>query len=153
MAKIIILGAGSMGTAFSYPCSDNNHDVTIIGTHLEDDFIDLINSQKKHPILDCNIAKNVKFLKLKSLNEEINKKVDLIVVAVISKGIEWASLQLCKVLKNDVPILNLNDSVLSVEAFVIGFAKEKFKGPIGVNQSTLIPVELLILFESSIESL
>ena len=99
MAKIIILGAGSMGTAFSYPCSDNNHDVTIIGTHLEDDFIDLINSEKKHPILDCNIAKNVKFLKLKSLNEEINKKVDLIVVAVISKGIEWASLQLCKILK------------------------------------------------------
>ncbi len=107
MAKIIILGAGSMGTAFSYPCSDNNHDVTIIGTHLEDDFIDLINSQKKHPILDCGIAKNVKFLKLKSLSEEINKKVDLIVVAVISKGIEWASLQLCKVLKNNIPILIL----------------------------------------------
>ena len=107
MAKIIILGAGSMGTAFSYPCSDNNHDVTIIGTHLEDDFIDLINSQKKHPILDCGIAKNVKFLKLKNLSEEINKKVDLIVVAVVSKGIEWASLQLCKVLKNNVPILIL----------------------------------------------
>ena len=49
MAKIIILGAGSMGTAFSYPCSDNNHDVTIIGTHLEDNFIDLINSKKKTP--------------------------------------------------------------------------------------------------------
>ena len=107
MAKIIILGAGSMGTAFSYPCSDNNHDVTIIGTHLEDDFIDLINSQKKHPILDCGIAKNVKFLKLKNLSDEINKKVDLIVVAVVSKGIEWASLELCKVLKNNVPILIL----------------------------------------------
>jgi len=107
MAKIIILGAGSMGTAFSYPCSDNNHDVTIIGTHLEDDFIDLINSQKKHPILDCAIAKNVKFLKLKNLSEEINKKVDLIVVAVVSKGIEWASLQLSKVLKNNIPILIL----------------------------------------------
>ncbi len=107
MAKIIILGAGSMGTAFSYPCSDNNHDVAIIGTHLEDDFIDLINSQKKHPILDCGIAKNVKFLKLKNLSEEINKKVDLIVVAVVSKGIEWASLELCKILKNNVPILIL----------------------------------------------
>ena len=107
MAKIIILGAGSMGTAFSYPCSDNNHDVAIIGTHLEDDFIDLINSQKKHPILDCGIAKNVKFLKLKNLSDEINKKVDLIVVAVVSKGIEWASLELCKILKNNVPILIL----------------------------------------------
>ena len=31
-----------MGTAFSVPCSDNNHQVTIVGTHLENDFIDQI---------------------------------------------------------------------------------------------------------------
>ena len=49
MANILILGAGSMGTAFSFPCSDNNHDVTIVGTHLENDFIDQINSKKKTP--------------------------------------------------------------------------------------------------------
>ena len=43
MAKILIFGAGSMGTAFSFPCSDKNHSVTIIGTYLENDFIDQIN--------------------------------------------------------------------------------------------------------------
>ena len=107
MANILILGAGSMGTAFSFPCSDNNHNVSIIGTHLENDFIDLINSKKKHPVLDCNIAKNVEFLKIQNLNQEINKKIDLIVVAVISKGIEWVSLELSKVLKKNVPILIL----------------------------------------------
>ena len=46
MAKILILGAGSMGTAFSFPCSDKNHSVVIIGTHLENSFIDQINSKK-----------------------------------------------------------------------------------------------------------
>ena len=35
MANILILGAGSMGTAFSFPCSDNGHSVSIVGTHLE----------------------------------------------------------------------------------------------------------------------
>ena len=40
MARILILGAGAMGTAFAYPCIDNKHDVSIIGTHLENDFID-----------------------------------------------------------------------------------------------------------------
>ena len=49
MANILILGAGSMGTAFSFPCSDNNHVVSIIGTHLENNFIDKINSKKKTP--------------------------------------------------------------------------------------------------------
>ena len=35
MKKIIIIGAGAMGSAFAVPCIDNNNDVTIIGTHLE----------------------------------------------------------------------------------------------------------------------
>ena len=107
MANILILGAGSMGTAFSFPCSDNNHVVSIIGTHLENDFIDQINSKKKHPALDCDVPKNVKFSKIEKLEEEINKKVDLIVVAVTSKGIEWASIELSKVMKNNIPILIL----------------------------------------------
>ena len=98
MASILILGAGSMGTAFSFPCSDNNHSISIVGTHLEDDFIDKINSSKKHPALDCEVPKDVKFSKFRKFEEEANKKIDLIVVAVISKGIEWASFEISKVL-------------------------------------------------------
>ena len=49
-----------------------------------------------------------------------------------------------------VPKLNLKLSVLSVFLVVIACEKEKFKGPIGVNQSTAIPVELRNLFESNI---
>ena len=107
MANILIFGAGSMGTAFSFPCTDKNHSVTIIGTHLENNFIDQINSKKIHPTLQCTIPKNVKFFKFDKLREEINNKVDLIVVAVISKGIEWVSTELSKVLKSKIPILIL----------------------------------------------
>ena len=108
MVKILILGAGAIGTAFSFPCSDKNHSVAIIGTYLEDNFIDQINSKNKtHPILQCIVPKNVRFLKFEKLGEEINNKVDLIVVAVSSKGIEWASVELSKVLKEKIPILIL----------------------------------------------
>ena len=47
MANVLILGAGSMGSAFVIPCSDKKNFVSVIGSHLEDDFIDLINSKKK----------------------------------------------------------------------------------------------------------
>jgi glycerol-3-phosphate dehydrogenase (NAD(P)+) len=107
MANILILGAGSMGTAFSFPCSDNNHAISIIGTHLENDFIDQINSKKIHPGLNCAVPKGVKFLKFLKFSEEITKNIDLIVVAVTSKGIDWASIELSKVLKTNVPILIL----------------------------------------------
>jgi len=107
MANILIIGAGSMGTAFSFPCSDNNHSISIIGTHLENDLIDQINSKNKHPTLNCDIPINVKLLKFDKFGEEINKKVDLIVVAVISKGIEWVSRELSKTLQSNIPILIL----------------------------------------------
>ena len=107
MSNILIIGAGSMGTAFSIPCTYNNHNVSIIGTHLENDFIDQVNSKKKHPALNCELPQKIKFFKFNKLNEEINKKVDLIAVAVVSKGIEWVSLELSKVLKKDIPILVL----------------------------------------------
>ena len=107
MANILIFGAGSMGTAFSFPCSDKNHSVTIVGTYLENNFINQINSKKMHSALECDVPKNVKFLKFEKLKEEINKKVDLIVVAVTSKGIEWVSTEFSKVLKNKIPILML----------------------------------------------
>ena len=32
MSKIVIIGAGAMGSAFALPCLDNNHDVNIVGT-------------------------------------------------------------------------------------------------------------------------
>ena len=47
MANILILGAGSMGTAFSFPCSDNNHTVSVVGTHLENNFIDEVKTWGK----------------------------------------------------------------------------------------------------------
>ena len=48
MAKIVIIGAGAMGTAFGYPCVDNKHDVSILGTHLENKSIDELNKNRFH---------------------------------------------------------------------------------------------------------
>tara|TARA_B100000686_G_C16796998_1_gene983135 strand:+ start:1831 stop:2868 length:1038 start_codon:yes stop_codon:yes gene_type:complete len=107
MGNILVLGAGAMGTAFSFPCSDNGHSVSIVGTHLEDEFIDNISSTRKHAGLNCEVPKTVKFYKFGQLGEQINKKIDFIAIAVISKGIEWASLQLSKVMNKNVPILIL----------------------------------------------
>jgi glycerol-3-phosphate dehydrogenase (NAD(P)+) len=106
MAKILILGAGSMSAAFSFPCIDNSHKVSIVGTHLEDDFIDSIKSNKNiHPILKSKIPNNVRLYKFKDFNLVLNN-CDLIVIGVSSKGINWAAKQLTKI-KNNQQILVL----------------------------------------------
>ena len=136
MANVLILGAGTMGTAFAFPCKDNNHQVSIIGTHLENDFIDEINSKKTHPSLKCDAPKGVKFHKFEKFSEEINKEVDLIVIAVISKGIEWASIELSKVLTKNIPILILTKglSINNNEYEILAKKMERLLKENGINE-------------------
>ena len=100
MSKIIIIGAGAMGSAFALPCLDNKHEVSIIGTHLENDFIDNLKAKDNfHPGLKVKIDKNIEIHKYEKFNEILNSKNDLIVLGVSSKGIEWVSDQLSKIYK------------------------------------------------------
>ena len=91
MANILILGAGAMGTAFSFPCIDNNHNVSIIGTHLENQFIDQIKKNNFHMGLNIEISKKVKFFKNESISDFSKPPLDLIVLSVNSKGINSSS--------------------------------------------------------------
>ena len=69
MAKIVIIGAGAMGSAFALPCLDNNHDINIVGTHLEDEFIDLLKKNNNlHPGLNTQIPQEIKILKLQQID-------------------------------------------------------------------------------------
>ena len=89
MKKILIIGAGAMGSAFSIPCAENNNDVTIIGSVLEDDFISSIKSNKNlHPSLNVILPKNIK---IEKFSASADTDLDLIVVAVSSAGIDWRS--------------------------------------------------------------
>ena len=101
MSKIVIIGAGAMGTAFSTPCLDNNHDVSIVGTHLEDDFISMIlKNERLHPGLNTTISKSINLIKFENFDSILSSGVDLIVLGISSKGIEWTSEQLHRVYKD-----------------------------------------------------
>ena len=101
MSKILIIGAGAMGSAFALPCLDNNHDINIVGTHLENNFIDeLKNNNNFHPGLNTKIPKDIKIFKFNMFDELMKSNVDLIVLGISSKGIEWVSDQLSRIYKN-----------------------------------------------------
>ena len=98
MSKIVIIGAGAMGTAFALPCLDNNHDVNIVGTHLENDFIDDFRANKNlHPGLNTKIPQEIKIFKFDKFDQVLKSNVDLIVLGISSKGIEWVADQLVRI--------------------------------------------------------
>ena len=101
MSKIVSIGAGAMGSAFALPCLDNNHDINIVGTHLENDFLDsLKNNDNLHPGLNINIPEQIKIFKFDKFDEILKPNVDLIVLGISSKGIEWVANQLSRLYKN-----------------------------------------------------
>ena len=101
MSKIVIIGAGAMGSAFSFPCLDNNHDTNIVGTHLENEFIDeLKNNDNFHPGIRTNIPKGINILKYEKLDSILKSKVDLLVLGISSKGIEWVVEQIHRIYKD-----------------------------------------------------
>ena len=116
MAKILIVGAGAMGSAFAFPCIDNNNEVNILGTHLEDNFIEkLKKTNNYHPALDINLENKIKVLKFQELRSSIILESDLIVVGVSSKGIEWIGGQITKYFKGKkIPKILLLTKGLSV---------------------------------------
>ena len=89
MKKIIIIGAGAMGSAFAVPCLDNKNDVTIVGTHLEDSLIEsIISNNHIHPGLKTKLPKKIKFERFEKLQNILKQNIDIIVCGVSSVGIE-----------------------------------------------------------------
>jgi glycerol-3-phosphate dehydrogenase (NAD(P)+) len=108
MKKILIIGAGAMGSAFAVPCVDNKNDVTIVGTHLENDLIEKIKSNDKiHPTLKTKLSGDIKFEKFEKLQTILEHDPDIIVCGVSSIGIEWFVRQISKNYKKGKPIILL----------------------------------------------
>ena len=116
MSKIVIIGAGAMGTAFALPCLDNNHDINIVGTHLENDFIvDFQKNNNVHPGLNTKIPQEIKIFKFEKFDELLNSNIDLIVLGISSKGIEWVADQLSRLFKGkNLPNLLMLTKGLSI---------------------------------------
>ena len=116
MKKILILGAGAMGSAFTVPCVENSHDVVLAGTHLEDNTIDqIIQNDYLHPTLNCKLPKNLKIIKFNNFSKEFKNKPDLIVIAVSSKGIDWAAKEILKYYSKDISILLLTKGLTIID--------------------------------------
>jgi glycerol-3-phosphate dehydrogenase (NAD(P)+) len=106
MAKILVLGAGMMGTAVTVPLTDNDHEVRLVGTHLDGHIIEEIHQSRTHPKLRSAVLMSVKPYPIAGLEEAL-RGVDLIFLGVNSLGIEWAGEVLGPLLTGSVPIVSL----------------------------------------------
>ena len=104
MKKILVIGCGAMGSAFTIPCLDNGNSVTITEPYSKRFIKDLSSKNKFHSALKINLPKKLRFKKFS--NVLFNKKFDLIVIALSLSGIDFIGKELEKY-KIKTPILVL----------------------------------------------
>ena len=104
MKKIIIIGGGAMGSAFTIPCLENNNKVTITEPYNKRFIKDLSSKGKFHSALKIKLPKKLKFKKFSK--DTLKEKSDLIVIALSLSGIDFIAREL-KDLKIKTPILVL----------------------------------------------
>jgi len=104
MTKILIIGGGAMGSAFSIPCLENKNKVTITEPHSKVFIKNLSSKNKFHSALKIKLSKKLRYKKFSQ--ELLLEKFDLIVIALSLSGIDFIGKEL-KNLKIKTPILVL----------------------------------------------
>tara|TARA_B100000579_G_scaffold236583_1_gene194018 strand:- start:56 stop:1084 length:1029 start_codon:yes stop_codon:yes gene_type:complete len=141
MKKILVIGAGAMGSAFTVPCVDNNNEVTLVGTHLENELIDGIKKNKNyHPLLKTNLSTRLNVERFENLKSIIEKGTDVIVAAISSVGIKWFSDEISKYYKKKLPIILLTkglavekDGLITLSEKIRNLLKEKGHKEINIS--------------------
>ena len=76
MKNILIIGGGAMGSAFTFPCIDNNNRVTITEPYSKRFIKDLSSGDKYHSSLKVKLSKKVRFKNF-SINKFLEKVLNL----------------------------------------------------------------------------
>ena len=89
MRKILIIGGGAMGSAFTFPCIDNKNEVTITEPYNKTFIKNLSSKKKYHSSLKINLPNKLKYKKYST--HLLKNKFDLVVVALSLSGINFIS--------------------------------------------------------------
>jgi len=88
--KIVIIGAGYMGSALAWPLKDNGHEVHLVGTHLDEEIIHACEKTGIHPKLKRPLPNGVQVFSFSRIDKAL-KDAEIIVSGVSSFGVHWIS--------------------------------------------------------------
>ena len=136
MKKILVIGGGAMGSAFTIPCLENKNKVLITEPYSKNFIKELSSKNKYHSSLQINLPKKLKFRKFSS--NLLREKFDLIVIALSLSGIDFIGEKL-KNLKIKTPILVLTKGLKYVKKNnkILTISEQLKKNYKGMNISVL----------------
>lgn len=106
MAKIVIIGAGMMGSAMTYPAMDNGHEARLVGTHLDEDIIRSLREDDTHLKMKRKLPQGVRYYTVDEVDTALSG-AELVICGVSSFGVDWFSTQMLDRIPEGVPLLSV----------------------------------------------
>ena len=136
MKKILVIGGGAMGSAFTIPCLENKNDVTITEPYSKRFIKDLSSKKKFHSALKINLPSKLKFRKFSS--DLLEEKFDLLVIALSLPGIDFIAKELrYKKIKTPVLVLTKGLKYLSEDKKILTISENLIRNSGIKNVSVL----------------
>jgi len=104
MAVITVLGAGMMGTSICVPFIDRGHEIHVVGTHLDHDIVNALQSNDYHPKLDYTLPAGPSYHQVEALADVLPGS-DLLILGVSSAGLRWAGEMIAPHVWAGLPVL------------------------------------------------
>ena len=136
MKKILVIGGGAMGSAFTIPCLENKNDVTITEPYSKRFIKDLSSKKKFHSALKIKLPSKLKFRKFSS--DLLEEKFDLLVIALSLPGIDFIAKKLRhKKIKTPVLVLTKGLKYLSKDKKILTISENLIRNSGIKNVSVL----------------
>ena len=141
MKKILVIGGGAMGSAFTIPCLENKNDVTITEPYSKRFIKDLSSKKKFHSALKLKLPRKLKFRKF--TNDLLMEKFDLLVIALSLPGIDFIGKKLKeKNIKTPILVLTKGLKYISKNKKILTISEDLRRNS-GVKKVSVLKVPCL----------
>ncbi|GFP21462.1 glycerol-3-phosphate dehydrogenase (NAD(P)+) [Candidatus Hakubella thermalkaliphila] len=114
MAKVVIVGAGVMGSALTIPLADNGHEINLWGTRYDQEVIESIRKTQTHPRLGLALPANLQLFALDEMAHSVKER-EIILLGVASGGIRSVMEMLEPFLEPGMVIVNVAKGLEEME--------------------------------------
>ena len=120
MSVVTIVGAGMMGSAMTIPAADNGQEVRLVGTPLDREIIERLNTDGVHPKHQRKLPEGVRFLQIEELTRAI-AGAQLLINGVSSFGVDWFTREVLPLIPANLPVLAVTKGLAEADDQLIPF--------------------------------
>ena len=112
--KIVIIGAGMMGSALAFPARENGNEVCLVGTPLDEEIIDNCLKNNQHLKFDRPFPEGIKYYQFSNWKEAV-KGADFVIGGVSSFGVDWFLEEVLAKMDPSIPVLSVTKGLINLE--------------------------------------